>query len=256
MQWHLNAPGWAKPIGPMDEDTIVDMIKKSGGVAPGLVIKAEDSELWVPVQTHAPFAMAIAQLQQVQSKPQDGIGCGTAALVILVAVPIVTIALLALTGESKPTTEPTPPRVESREVIPDTKQQESEGADRIDAQWAVYDLVAKDEVQKELMLQVISECKAIANQYREPTRSALLKYHEEQTRRRFAKVGNIKSHTAGTGSKTLVPSDTYAECVIWGSQWARDKETASALRSVGFESIECVAGNNPKLSPAKEWKLK
>lgn len=256
MEWHLNAPKWAKPIGPMTEDTIIDMIRKTGAVAPGLMIKADDSEQWLPIESHPVFAAVIAQLPKQQPEKQGGIGCGTAALVIVIAVPIVAFALLQSSSDSKPVDNNPPPQVESREAPIDSKQQESEGADRIDAQWAVYDLVAKDEVQKELMLQVIAESKAIANQYREPTRSALLKYHEDQTRRRFAKVGNKNSHSAGLENKILIPSDSYAECLIFGSQWANSKDTAAALRSVGFESVECMAGNNPKLSPAKQWKLK
>lgn len=63
----------------------------------------------------------------------------------------------------------------------------------------------------------------------------------EAFRKRAAPLVNPHTHSAGEHDTTLVPSDTLAECLVWGSQWSKG-ETAATLRDMGFASILCGNG--------------
>lgn len=58
---------------------------------------------------------------------------------------------------------------------------------------------------------------------------------------RMAPFVQPPTRAIGDGYKTLVPHPDQGPCLVWGSMWMNNEETAAAMESLGFEWVKCGA---------------
>lgn len=107
-------------------------------------------------------------------------------------------------------------------------------------QWKRYDGLPDDQKTLEALGAVFRSIKT--ELLRAPDQAAVadaVNENESQFRSRAAKRVRPESYAKGYRNVTLVPSNDPAQCMMWGSMWAGDERTASNMRGMGFQFIEC-----------------
>lgn len=113
----------------------------------------------------------------------------------------------------------------------------------IDKMWVDFDKKSKRD--KPALFEAFDATKIRIAMLTSPaSQERLTERNEMHYRVRMAPLVRPPTRATGPGYRTLVPSANLAECLIWGSMWINDEGTASAMESLGFESIKCDDGTS------------
>lgn len=130
----------------------------------------------------------------------------------------------------------------------------------IDALWKKYDAGAKG---KAPLIATMKKGLDIVDTVRPPGAQQQARLHNAAAaRRRMAPLFNADARAEGGDADVLVPSPDRAKCIVLGSSWGNDGDTADAAASLGFKRILCRASfaKNPMTgqvveSPERAWDL-
>jgi hypothetical protein len=131
----------------------------------------------------------------------------------------------------------------------------------IDALWAKYDAGPKG---KAALMATTKKGFAIVETVPIPALQQQARvYNAAASRRRMAPLFNADARAEGPDADVLVPSHDHAKCVVMGSMWGNDGDTAEAAASLGFTKIRCRAAfsKNPMTgqvvtSEEREWDVR
>lgn len=117
--------------------------------------------------------------------------------------------------------------------------------------WAIYDSLVGDKKTKDAFLAAAAEAKGQEAGLSPSNQRTMTANNASSARQRMAWFINPKSRTSGPWHDTLIPSDNYAECLVWGSQWSKEAES---MKSLGFKRLSCAASTTTG-QPGKEWTI-
>jgi hypothetical protein len=221
--WYLRL-GTTEPTGPHSTEQIQAAIAAGTVSSQSTVMAAEDG-VWRPVLSVPAFAAA---------RPKDA---GVSPLRQIVGSVVLSgIFILAGWVAYEDLTKPKPPvPASSPEVIErNLRADEREAREKIRAVWADYDKTPPDKFRLAVAL---AKAKTLAEGAPTRARQEILERVDVAARDRMAPLIRPESRTDGDESRTLVPSDDAAKCLLWASMWRN--ETAKELKDMGFTRIAC-----------------
>jgi hypothetical protein len=113
----------------------------------------------------------------------------------------------------------------------------------IDKMWTDFD--KKPKRDKPALFETIDATKVRILLVTSPAAAQrLTERNEAHYRVRMAPLVRPPTRATGPGYRTLVPSANLSECLVWGSMWIHENETASAMESLGFDVIKCDDGTS------------